>query len=91
MARQIKGTIPLKHEALAIEAICKMYNRPQKIRQQDGTEIDNPVSAVDFTNNVIKSFIKENIKAYKASLAAEKAREAALSDLDKDLNFDTDE
>lgn len=88
MARKIKGTIPIKHEDLAIEAICVNYGRPEKVAQQDGSQIDNPVSPEDFTNNVIKSFIKDNIKAYRASKAAEKARNDAIAIIDRDLNFD---
>jgi len=88
MAKLIKATIPLKHEAIAIEAICKNYARPLKITQQDGTEIDNPITPELFTNNVIKSFIKENIKAYRANKASETARLAALEQVDKDIDLD---
>lgn len=87
MARRIKVTVALKHEQLAIEALCANYSRPEKIKNSNGEEVDNPVTTDEFANNVILSFIREHIKAYKANKASEQARLKAMQEVDSTIDL----
>lgn len=48
----------------AIEAFSVIYQRPAKIQDKDGNEIDNPVSKSRFMASKVREFCVEVTKAY---------------------------
>jgi hypothetical protein len=70
-----------------IIAVCGQYQRPDKVKDKDGLEVDNPTSKTDFTNNILKSFLKEVTAAYEANKAGEVARQAAVAKAKTEVDF----
>jgi len=62
-----------------ITALSEQYGYKEKIEDDKGEIIDNPVSSGEFCRNIIKSFIKNVVIAYEANRAAESARKAAIA------------
>ena len=73
-------------EERIIDSICIHYGRPEKVKQ-DGSDIDNPVSKKEFSENVLKSFIKEIVFAVEGNKAANESRKNAIEKVKLELNF----
>ncbi len=74
-------------------ALGNMYNYQSKIANpnydpqdpQSLQEIDNPETLAQFANRMTRQWLAENVKAYKAKVAAEAARLAALEATQLDI------
>lgn len=63
-----------------IDVVCAQYNRPEFVgKDENGDDIPNPTSKADFTQNIVKSFLKEVTIAYEAGKAADAARILAVN------------
>lgn len=69
-----------------VEAVTDQYKRPARVLV-DGVEVDNPVSKEDFTNNILKSFLKEVTMANEANKAAEFARQIVIAKVKAEVDF----
>ena len=61
------------------------YSYQDEIEDEEGDLIPNPVSKVDFANQQIERFIRENIKAWEANQDAEAARLATIAEVDSEF------
>lgn len=71
--------------ARVVDAVCCQYNRPLKVKDADGKEIDNPVSCEEYCDNIVKSFLREVTVANEANKAAEAARHDSITKAKKEI------
>lgn len=69
--------------AKAIEAFSAVYQRPEKVKDANGEDIDNPVTKPRFMAQKIREFCVEVTKAYSVEQARKKASDAATVEFQK--------
>ena len=80
---KITITIPDDKINAVTNAFCDMFGYQEKIQQEDGTEIDNPISKAQFAKGKINDYIKEVfINSRVNAIDAQKTaiRETAVAD-----------
>ena len=82
---EITITIPDEKKNEVIDAFATQYNYPTKVQNEEGVEIDNPITKGQFALNIVNSFIKEVYVAGQLKpLEEEKAiaRDTAIQEID---------
>ena len=83
-------SIPTPLVSRVVDAFAGQYGYKTTIpnpQNPNAPEIPNPVSKSQFATNVVKSFVKEVVKAYEANTEAEKARKRAFDLAEKDIQL----
>ncbi|MEB3209510.1 MAG: hypothetical protein VKK63_11440 [Synechococcus sp.] len=52
-----------------IESLCLNYRRPEKIKDEQGNEIDNPESKPMFANRMVREFLSDHVRKHELDLA----------------------
>lgn len=55
--------------ARVIESLCVNYKRPEKTKDENGNEIDNPESKPMFANRMVREFLGDHVKKYELDIA----------------------
>lgn len=51
-----------------IESLCKNYNRPDLILDNNGNSIENPESKSVFANRMVREFLTDHVRRYEIDL-----------------------
>lgn len=51
-----------------IESLCKNYNRPDLILDNNGNSIENPESKPVFANRMVREFLTDHVRRYEIDL-----------------------
>ena len=63
-----------------IESLCLNYRRPEKIKDEQGNEIDNPESKPMFANRMVREFLSDHVRKHELDLAKQQL-EQQLQDI----------
>lgn len=74
-------------ESRIIDAVCGQYKYQDKIKNENGLEIDNPISKAAFTQNIVRSFLTEVTVAYESNKAAQIARDACIAKAKSEISI----
>lgn len=70
-------------DAGGAELFAKSFGWEPTVKDQNGENIDNPVSAIDFGKEQIKEFVRSRTKVQLIKQAEEQARLKAIEDFKK--------
>lgn len=80
-------TITLSLPPRIVKGICKQYGHKDKIKNEEGKEVDNTETGEQFCEKIVKQFCKEVTVAAEANAAVEAARVEAVKKANAEITL----